>query len=33
MPVSQLEDVKYPVGDMTRKLHALYKEAVRKYIS
>jgi len=33
MPVSQIEDVKYPVGDMTRKLHALYKEAVRKYIS
>jgi len=33
MPVSQIEDVKYPVGDMTRKLHALYKGAVRKYIS
>ena len=33
MPVSQIEDVKYPVGDMTIKLHALYKEEVSKYIS
>ncbi|NJD54929.1 MAG: branched-chain-amino-acid transaminase [Nitrospirae bacterium] len=29
MPVSQIEDVNYPVGEMTRKLHALYKEYVR----
>jgi branched-chain amino acid aminotransferase len=33
MPVSQVEDVKYPVGDVTKKIHALYKEEVRKYIS
>jgi branched-chain amino acid aminotransferase len=33
MPVSQIEDVKYPVGDMTRTLHALYKEEVRQYLS
>ncbi len=33
MPVSELEDVRYPVGEITKKLHTLYKEAVRKYIA
>ena len=33
MPVSQVEDVTYPVGAVTKRLHGLYKEAVRNYIT
>jgi branched-chain amino acid aminotransferase len=33
MPVSQVEDVKYPVGEMTKRLRTLYKEEVMKYTS
>lgn len=33
MPVSQIEKVNYPVGEMTKKLHALYREEVRKSLS
>jgi len=32
MPVSQVEDVIYPVGNLTRRLRKLYGEMVRKYI-
>lgn len=33
MPVSQLEDIRYPVGEMTKKLHALYQEEVRRSLA
>jgi branched-chain amino acid aminotransferase len=32
MPVSQLEDSRYPVGEVTKRLHGLYREYVREYI-
>ncbi|HYQ47718.1 MAG TPA: aminotransferase class IV [Thermodesulfovibrionales bacterium] len=33
MPVSQVEQVNYPVGETTRKLSTLYKEEVRKNLA
>jgi len=33
MPVSQVDDITYPVGGVTTRLHALYKEAVRNHIT
>jgi branched-chain amino acid aminotransferase len=32
MPVSRVEGVQFEVGDMTRSLHRLYREAVAQYI-
>jgi len=32
MPVSQIEDVTYPVGETSRRLHALYRAEVTKSI-
>lgn len=33
MPVSQVELIAYRIGEVTKSLHALYKEEVRKYIT
>jgi branched-chain amino acid aminotransferase len=32
MPVSQVEDMRYPVGEITRALHARYREKIRQYL-
>lgn len=33
MPVSQVESVSFKVGEVTKSLHALYKEEVNRYIT
>lgn len=33
MPVSQVESVSFKVGEVTKSLHALYKEGVNRYIT
>jgi len=33
MPVSQVEEVSFKVGEVTKSLRALYKEEVSRYIS
>jgi branched-chain amino acid aminotransferase len=32
MPVSQVEDSRYPVGGVTKRLHGLYREYVKEYV-
>jgi branched-chain amino acid aminotransferase len=32
MPVSRADEVEFPVGEVTRRLHGLYKEEIARYI-